>query len=106
MFINFNLIIRIFGKLVRAERYVLYSTPERIAKLLGKVVVLDTDGISLIFVEPWNLFRFILHYNAGLPWLSKSKIIRGMFEKLINIVSKAIPVNKSSYMIFIVLKGE
>ena len=101
-----NFVIRIFGKLVRAERYVLYSTPERIAKLLGKVEALDTDGISLIFVEPWNLFRFILHYKLGLPWLSKSKIIRGMFEKLINIVSKTIPVNRSSYMIFTALKGE
>lgn len=95
-----NFVVWAFGKLVKAERYVLQSTPKRITRLIQQVENLDTSALVPKFVEPWNFFRFILHYHFGLPWLAQRQLICGFLIKMNHLAAKILPPHRWAYMIF------
>jgi ubiquinone/menaquinone biosynthesis C-methylase UbiE len=99
-----NFVVWVFAKLVKVERDVLHSTPERIAKLFGKIENLNSITPTPKFVEPCNFFRFILHYQFGLPWLAQSRSIQRVLKKISQLTAKTLPPHRWAYMIFTSVK--
>lgn len=95
-----NFVVWAFGKLVKAERYVIKSTPNRIAALISQVEKLETSRLAPNFLEPWNFFRFVLHYRFGLPNLAESYIVCGILKHIISVFSRISPSHKWAYMVF------
>lgn len=99
-----NFVIRVFASLVKAERQMLKSTPERITMLIKQVEELDTKNLKPVFTEPWNFFRFILHYSFGIPGLAGIRLLRQTLTRVIEFAAKATPSRKWAYMIFTATK--
>lgn len=95
-----NFTIRTFARLVKSERYVLHSTPQRIGKLIRQVRSLDTSNCAPRFAEPWNFFRCILHYECGLPGLAQSGLVRRVLGEIIRLAAMTVPSSRWAYMVF------
>ncbi|MEH1981766.1 MAG: class I SAM-dependent methyltransferase [Nostoc sp.] len=101
-----NFVVCVFGKLVKAEKYVIKSTPKRIARLIKQIDNLETSDLAPKFVEPWNFFRFILHHNFGLPKLAENQLICGFLTQMISLFSKITPPHRWAYMVFTMVRKD
>jgi ubiquinone/menaquinone biosynthesis C-methylase UbiE len=101
-----NFVVWAFGKLVKAEQYVVKSTPKRIAELIKQVDKLETSQLAPKFVEPWNFFRFILHYKLGLPNLAENHLVCELLKQIISLFSKISPPHKWAYMVFTIVRKD
>ena len=101
-----NFVVWAFGKLVKAERYVIKSTPNRIAALISQVEKLETSQPASKFLEPWNFFRFILHYRFGLPNLAENHLVYGLLKNVISLFGKISPPQKWAYMVFTMVRKD
>ena len=101
-----NFVVWAFGKLVKAEQYVVKSTPKRIAELIKQVDKLETSELAPKFVEPWNFFRFILHYKLGLPNLAENHLVCELLKQIISLFSKISPPHKWAYMVFTIVRKD
>ena len=75
-----NFVIKTFGRLVKSEHGVLQSLPARIEELVRSVAGLELVDPIPRYAEPNNLFRFLLHYHVGFPWLAKSGLVRSVLR--------------------------
>ena len=99
-----NFLIKIFGRLVKSEHHVLQSVPDRIETLIRGVAGLDMVDQNPQYAEPSNLFRLLLHYHLGLPWLAKSALIRLVLRWFNQLVALAVSPDRWAYMIFTAVK--
>jgi SAM-dependent methyltransferase len=100
-----NFVVWTFGKLVKAEQYLVKSTPRYIVSLIEQVETLNTSNLNVKFVEPWNFFRFILHYSFGLPQLAKSKFFCKLLRQINRLFYNIVPSDTWAYMIFEMTKN-
>ncbi|MBN3992489.1 MAG: class I SAM-dependent methyltransferase [Nostoc sp. NMS2] len=101
-----NFVVWVFGKLVKAEKYLVKSTPKYIIRLIKQIDNLETFGLAPKFVEPWNFFRFILHYNFGLPKLAESQIVCSLLTQMVSLFSKITPSHRWAYMVFTMVRKD
>lgn len=94
-----NIIIRAFGTLVRAERGVLFSTPERMIRLVQQISNLESVRPTPIFAEPCNMFRVALHYRTGLPGLAAWRMVRWILQIVNRLMARVLTPDRWSYMI-------
>ncbi|HNU71441.1 MAG TPA: class I SAM-dependent methyltransferase [Thermodesulfobacteriota bacterium] len=94
-----NTVIRVFGTVVKVERGVLFSTPERIEVLVREMPNLTAAAPGIIFAEPCNLFRIILHYKSGFPGLARYTLVREILRCMNDAAARVLPANRWAYMI-------
>ena len=99
-----NFVIKAFGRLVKSERRVLQSVPDRIEKLLRSMEELALLDPVPRYAEPNNLFRLLLHYHLGLPWLVKSRLVRSVLRSFNKLAARMVPPDRWAYMLFFGIK--
>lgn len=92
---------RIFSSIISAEKGMRNSTKEKIERLLN---LLQINKFYINMVEPFNLFRFFLHYRYGVSVLGKVRLVRMILDFVERVFAKVIPRDKWAYIIVEVRK--
>ncbi|MEW5818706.1 MAG: class I SAM-dependent methyltransferase [Cyanobacteriota bacterium] len=83
----------VFASIFKHEQGMKDSTREKIESLLKNL------NFTINSAEPSNFFRFILHYNIGIPHLAKFSIFRSILNLQENIFKTIIPKDNWAYWV-------
>jgi SAM-dependent methyltransferase len=96
-----NLIMRVLPWLVKAESEIKKNSPQFLAQLLNEQTGLP---VQVTFRQPFPLFRMLLHYRYGFPWLGRCRWVTTLFGGIDRVAGKILPPSRWAYMIFEIRK--
>jgi SAM-dependent methyltransferase len=88
--------------LIKAERETRRNSPESVERLLRRVVGVEP---KLKVLQPFPLFRMVLHYRFGIPRLGHWKFVQSFFDFLNRLSARIVPHHRWAFLVFEIRKS-
>jgi len=92
-----NLLVKLFGLLVPAEKLVKRNRLDWLLETIGDSI--SKKPLRVEMKQPFPISRALLHYQFGLPWLTKIPGIRWLLDLWNKLAEKIVPKSHWFYMI-------
>ncbi len=95
-----NPLMRLFARLVPAERAALDNSPARVAAAVAR----HFASPQMVMKQPLPLFRAVLHYRYGCPWLERLGPVAGAIGWLDRIAARIFTGDRWAYIVVLAQK--
>lgn len=97
-----NPVMSLQPRLIKAEAAIKQNSPASLEGLLARETGMRP---RLIPRQPLPVFRMILHYRYGLPWLGRWKWVQWIFDAINHRAVRLVPQSRWGYLVFEIRKA-